>query len=157
MDLFLVRHAIAEPYDPSKSDGERALTAAGRARFRSIALELRQLGITFDRVLHSPLLRAVQTAEELEDLCTGEMCETDLLATSPSVQLLAEFEGAESLAVVGHEPWMGDTASLLLSGDSTTVSIAFKKGAVMWLRGTPRPGKMQLAAYLPPRALVGPK
>ena len=154
VEVFLVRHAIAEPYVAGQPDEERALTAKGRSRFRLCVRGLDGLGVTFERLLHSPLLRAVQTAEELTPLLEGESAVTPLLAQAPSVQLLAELDGLSSAALVGHEPWMSDLLGLLLLDQHAILPVGYKKGAVAWLRGDPRPGGMELVAFLPPRVLV---
>jgi len=154
MELFLVRHAIAEPYGPGQPDEARALTPEGRARFRRCVRGLDVLGVTLERLLHSPLLRAVQTAQELTALLQGESVVTPLLAQAPSVQLLAELDGLASAALVGHEPWMSELLGMLLRERDPRVPVAYKKGAVAWLRGDPRPGEMELVAFLPPRVLV---
>lgn len=153
MDLFVVRHAVAVPWSSELDDRSRPLTDKGRARFRRCVKGLEVLGVRFDRLLHSPLLRAVQTAEELAQLLDGESVVTPHLAAPPAPALLAELAGAESPALVGHEPWVSAlTAALLGAGDGTAV--AFKKGAVAWLQGDPEPRAMQLVAFLPPRVLV---
>src|SRR5262245_28298361 len=63
MDLVVVRHAIAEERSAGLPDEERALTPRGRRRMRLAVDGLRRLKLRFDRVLHSPLKRAAQTAE----------------------------------------------------------------------------------------------
>lgn len=154
MDLFLIRHGIAETRDARKPDEERALTPKGREKLRRCVAGLEHLGVEFERLLHSPLVRAVQTAEELVPLLDGESAVTPLLAREPSIELLQELEGCESAALVGHEPWMSDTLGLLLLDEHALPPVAFKKGAVAWLRGDPRPGGMELRAFLPPRVLT---
>lgn len=154
MELFLVRHAIAEPYGAGLSDEARALTPEGRARFQRCVAGLERLGVELDLLLHSPLVRAVQTADELARLLVGESRVTPALAQAPTASLLAEVRGAESAALVGHEPWMSDLLTLCLGDDKTVLPVAYKKGAVAWLRGNPAPGGLELVAFLPPRILV---
>ncbi len=154
VELYLIRHAIAEPFTPGRSDESRALTPKGRARFRRCVKGLRSLGVGFELLLHSPLLRAVQTAEELNRLVGDRTEETSLLARAPSPELLSLFAEEGSAALVGHEPWMSDLCALLLTGGEGLPQVGFKKGAVAWLRGEARPGGMELVAYLPPRVLV---
>jgi phosphohistidine phosphatase len=59
MDLYLIRHAIAEDGD---DDDARPLSAKGAKKFKQAVKGLRALGVRFDRVLHSPRRRAVETA-----------------------------------------------------------------------------------------------
>src|SRR5438552_12259523 len=64
--VYLVRHAIAaDRGDAYPDDAKRPLTHKGVARMREVVEGLRDLGITVDVVLTSPLLRAKQTAEIL--------------------------------------------------------------------------------------------
>ena len=58
MDLYLIRHAEAEPQSPDGSDERRGLTKKGRRRFESEVEGLARIGIRFDRLMFSPLLRA---------------------------------------------------------------------------------------------------
>jgi phosphohistidine phosphatase len=151
MDLFLIRHAIAEERRAGLLDSDRQLTDKGRVRFEVMVKSLGHAGFRFDHVYHSPWLRAVQTAELLAPIADGPRVSIEGLAQAPRVELFASLEG-EEVACVGHEPWMSEALSLLTTGDPNALSVRFKKGGVAWLRGLPRPGAMELRALLPPRA-----
>ena len=150
MDVFLIRHAIAEDRRPSLPDAQRELTERGRARFEAIVESLHRSRFRFDRVYHSPWLRAVQTAELLTPINDGPLVPTGELAQPPRSEFFASLDG-RSVACVGHEPWMSDALSLLTTGDPHGPWLRFKKGGVGWLRGDPTPGGMELRALLPPR------
>ena len=152
MELYLIRHAVAVDGDAALSDEARPLTAEGRAQFALVARGLERLGVRFDRLLHSPLLRAVETAELLMSLAEeSEVCE--LLTHAPSKELLAEFRG-QCTAAVGHEPWLSELAAWLATGSREMApAFALKKGGVVVLEGEPRPGAMRLEAFLPPKIL----
>jgi phosphohistidine phosphatase len=150
MDLFLIRHAIAEERRVGLPDAERALTDKGRERFEAVVQSLDRAGFRFDRVYHSPWLRAVQTAELLTPITDGPMVPTEGLAQSPQSGFFASLEG-ERVACVGHEPWMSDTVALLTVGTPDGTWLRFKKGGIAWLRGSPIPATMELRAFLPPR------
>lgn len=155
MDVLLVRHAIAAPRSSDVRDADRALTVEGRARFTACVRGLDTLGLRLERVFHSPLLRAQETAELLVPLLDpgGETVVSPGLAAPPSEPLLAELSG-RSLALVGHEPWMGELCAWLTTGwPDDARGLAFKKGGVAWLRGPLHPGRMTLRAFLPPRVL----
>lgn len=155
MDLFLIRHAIAEDRRAGLPDANRALTDKGRARFEAVVRSLHRTGFHFDRVYHSPWLRAVQTAELLVPITDGPLIPTDELARPPNAELFASLEG-DQVACVGHEPWMSDALSLLTTGDPHGPWLRFKKGGIAWLRGPPLPAQMQLRALLPPRGHAPP-
>jgi len=158
MELFLFRHAEAEPREGEVPDERRALTARGRERFVRAAKGLERLEIAFDRIYHSPLLRSVESAELLTPLLDGETVVTPLLAQPPTPELLETFEG-ESVAVVGHEPWLSDLLGWLVFGararepEARSPTLGFAKGGLAWVGGEPEPGAMSLRAFLPPRAL----
>lgn len=153
MELFLIRHAIAEDGD---DDDARPLSAKGSRRFKDIVLGLNRLGIRFHRILHSPKLRAVQTAEMLAPLLDGALEQTPLLAISPATALLELLAGeAEGVvAVVGHEPYLSTLLAWLVTGEATLGgAFELKKGSVARLEGTPTPAGMRLQALLPPSVM----
>lgn len=145
MDLFLIRHAIAEKRRAGLPDVQRVLTDRGRARFELVVQSLDRVGFRFDHVYHSPWLRALQTAELLAPINDGPFIATEGLAESPRPAFFASLEG-QRVACVGHEPWMSDTVALLTLGTADGTWLHFKKGAVAWLRGTPTPASMELRA-----------
>ena len=150
MDLFLIRHAIAEERRADLLDANRQLTEPGIARFNAVVEGLDRSGFRFDRVYHSPWLRAVQTAELLAPINDGPMIPTDGLADTPRPELFSSFQGG-CVACVGHEPWMSQAVSLLTTGDLHGAWLRFKKGGVAWLRGPAHPARMELRALIPPR------
>lgn len=134
MDLLLVRHAIAFEPDPDRwpDDRERPLNRAGRSAFRRAARGLARLIPPPDLVLSSPFRRAVQTARLLERYAGWPRAEREEgLSTEPNWQLLRErLADVERAALVGHEPYLGQLASLLLAADANAIALEFKKGAV---------------------------
>jgi phosphohistidine phosphatase len=149
MQLALIRHAPAEEGD---DDFARPLSRRGRRRFRQVVTRLEALGLRFERVLHSPRLRALETAELLGPVSDG-LEVTALLADAPSPELLQELRG-DSLALVGHEPWLSMLLAWLTTGNTEHgPQFSLKKGGVAFLEGTPDPGGMRLIALLPPRVL----
>jgi phosphohistidine phosphatase len=146
MELFVVRHAIAED---GADDDARPLSKKGVRRFRKMVGVLSRLGVTFDRIVHSPKRRAVETAELLVPLLEGELEVSALLTEAPTDDVLGLIIGA-SIAVVGHEPHLSALVSWLVGAPSSEV-IELKKGAVAHLTGRADPGGMKLVALLPPR------
>ena len=146
MDLFLIRHAIAEERRAGLPDAQRALTKKGRTRFEAIVQSLDRAGFRFDRVYHSPWLRAAQTAELLIPVADGPLIATEGLAQSPDPDFFASLTG-EKVACVGHEPWMSDTVALLTTGTPNGTWLRLKKG----LRNlAPRPPHPSLHATKSP-------
>ena len=154
MRLYLIRHGAA---GSAPVDAERELTPEGRARFADQVPGLARLGVRFERVLSSPLVRAVQTAELLEPLLEpgreGERGLAEALAREPSHDLLGLCTGA-SLALVGHEPWQSQLAAWLATGERRGTIFALDPGGVLALDGQPQPGRMSLHGYWRPEELV---
>src|SRR5438445_11630720 len=153
MELFVIRHAIAVPGRMLLADDDRPLTPKGRKRFSEAVLGLQCLKVRLDRLYHSPWLRAVETAALLSPVLDGEAVSSATLARPPSQALLQEIVGAR-VALVGHQPWLGELLTWLLAGSQSHDSaFAFKRGGVAWLEGRPKPGRMALRAFLPPKVL----
>ena len=165
--LLLVRHAIAEEREhfarTGRDDGERPLTAKGRARMRLAARGLRSQVERIDLLASSPLVRAIQTAKivaEAFDACPME--EIEVLATGPADAFLSWYRTVADwglVAVVGHEPYLSEWASWLLAGPSAGF-LAFKKGGACLLEFPAGidPGRAVLRWHLAPaqlRALGG--
>src|SRR5438309_313742 len=63
MQVYLLRHGIAEEGTSQRSDADRALTNEGRRKLRQVFAHVADAGVKMDLVLTSPLKRALQTAE----------------------------------------------------------------------------------------------
>ena len=81
-------------------------------------------------IFTSPLLRARQTAEVLGHAYGLKAAVLDALGNGDHSAALQGCEAAGDDAIlVGHEPWMSELLSLLLTGDPAEMSTVFKKGA----------------------------
>ena len=138
MELFLLRHGLAvERGTPGfANDAERPLTPQGRRQLRKIAAALRQMELSFDAILSSPVLRARQTAEIVarELQLKNRLAFADELQpggrAEKSVQRLATLKPLPAtLLLVGHEPDLSELLSLLVTG-ATGAGFAFKKGGL---------------------------
>ena len=145
MELFLIRHAIAEPLGKENqfSDDKRALTTEGSSRMREVVKGLVALGVQLDLIMTSPLKRAVQTAEIIATgvgLNKKEIKQSGNLAPgAPAKQLFGEiktYAGVEAIALIGHQPDLGALISRIIKGDAGSVSIQLKKGGVCCLNVT---------------------
>jgi len=133
MNLYLIRHAIAvEDYE---DDSQRPLTDKGRKKMRQIAKGLRALGVEFDLILSSPYVRAAETAEivaEVFKMKKEVQFSENLIPMGDPNQLIAEMNekyAADSVALVGHEPFLTALVGLLVS-DNARVDLTIKKGGV---------------------------
>ena len=158
--LYLVRHAIAAERGPNyPDDRERPLTSEGIARFKRVVDGLKEFDVKLDMVLTSPLGRAQHTAELLVAGIGGKPRLEAIEALAPGgrmPQVLEAFakysKRAHQVAMVGHEPDLGELAVRLLRARGT---IEFKKGAVccIELDAAMPTGPGTLKWLLPPRAL----
>ena len=145
--LFLVRHGIAED-GLGIDDGARQLTDDGRRRMGKVARGLKELGVQPQVFLASPLVRAQQTAAILAAILAPRLAvETcaPLAIGGDLDEVLAElgaYRGMGEVMLVGHQPSLGELASLLLTGEPYRVPLPFKKGAVAAIE----------VGALPPRA-----
>jgi len=161
--LILMRHGEAGEADSRRwpDDRQRPLTDAGRREHARVAEGLRRMGVRFDRLLSSPLVRARETAEITARAFGGTPAPelTDLLGdrAEPAATLtgLAVVE-ASALLCVGHEPTLSRLASLLISRDgSARIEMAKSGVAVIDCVGQVAPGRGVLRMHLRPSELVG--
>lgn len=161
MDLYLVRHAIAEPRDQARwpDDSQRPLSPEGAELFRLAARGLQRIGVEVEAVLASSYVRAWRTAEILSEEAgwPRPAAAPELEATSSAAAAL-EVAGSRSeslLALVGHEPDLSQLTSLALAGDPHSVATQFKKGGVVCLRfqGAPSAGRAELRWSASPKIL----
>jgi phosphohistidine phosphatase len=138
IELYFFRHGIAvDREDPGvAADEDRPLTEDGRRKTRLAAKGLKRLEIDIDRILTSPWLRAVETADIVADVFGMETTELPELAGNRSVdELLTALakQRDQRLLLVGHEPLLGNTVGrLLCSGAEFRVDL--KKSGVCALQ-----------------------
>lgn len=164
MQLYLIRHGIAAERGPVYPDDRlRPLTKTGEERMRLEAAALASLDIAFEVVLTSPLVRAKQTATIVaagdEATPAPPVMESEALACHGTPEdvwaLLAEHAGSGAIALVGHEPNLGELVSTLIGA---AAPVRFKKGAIcrVDLPAVPSGDRTRLGEFrwfLPPRVL----
>ena len=162
MNLYLLRHAEAEPGD---SDSDRRLTRKGEKQTEQLAKFLRKHEVELDirEIWPSPLVRAVATAEifKKELGLDVPLLEAPGLRPEddPRPMALRLACSRKSVLVVGHNPHFELLASCLLSGSTTPVLIDFKKTGLLHLERAEEPGRARplghwiLSWYLIPKLL----
>ncbi len=146
MDVFVLRHAIAEDAGPGQPDSERRLTDEGRDRLRLVVRKAIRAGLDPGIILTSPYVRGRQTAEilleELDRPC-------DLVTTAnltPHADLadlwqeLREYSRLSPIVVVGHNPQLSELVSVLIG--SSRYAVEMKKAAIAYVKDAgngPRP------------------
>lgn len=144
MKLYVMRHGIAADATEYANDANRPLTPEGDRKTTKIAQRLHKMQIDFDLILTSPLLRAQQTAKILQKVGLSEKIEVSPhLAPSGDIQDWVEWlepwrdsrlqqGGSPSLAIVGHQPNLGNWAEILLWGQAND-SLVVKKAGILGL------------------------
>jgi phosphohistidine phosphatase len=131
MELILWRHAEAEPHEAPKPDAERALTSKGKKQAARMGEWLDRHLPDNCRILSSPAVRTVQTAEALRrKFKTHVSLSTD--TTAEAILEAANWPNSkEPVLVVGHQPTLGHVITLLLNG--TAQDWAMRKGSICWI------------------------
>lgn len=120
--LLIIRHGKAEPAAPTGREWDRRLVARGEAEAGYVGNALRDAALRPTRLLHSPLVRATQTAMIISRAC-GCSCERaeELALDAPLAPVLARIAAARGegvsaggvLALVGHNPRLEELAALV--------------------------------------------
>jgi len=158
MNLILWRHAEAVdlgiPVTPgSKRDLERALTDKGLEQAQTTAQWLRKNVKRKMRVICSPAVRALQTAKAYTDK-PEIIDDLNPLADASHVLGAINWPQGNDVLVIGHQPWIGRVASLLLAGQEQDWSV--KKSAIWWLSHRLRQQESQEKAQTVLRLVLPP-
>lgn len=146
LNLFLLRHGVAVDRDPHSfpDDSRRPLTLKGEDRVRLVCDALQALELSFDGILSSPFLRARQTAEIVATALglRRELQFRDELAPPGDPKALVRYisrmqPGPENLLLVGHEPYLSELLSMLISGHPDA-AIDLKKNGLAKIELTQR-------------------
>lgn len=134
LEVYLIRHGVAaERGKEWPDDSKRPLTPEGLVSLRKEARALNKLGVTFDQIISSPLVRTRQTADVFSAELKGhpEIALSDALAPAGTpagvVQEIARHVRKARLALVGHEPNLGELAGELIGARTP---LEFKKGGI---------------------------
>ncbi len=146
MRLYLVQHGEAKSKD---ADPERHLTEKGLRDVEKVAAFLKPLGLSAGAVWHSGKARARQTAETLAQAVTadatlrssplrstrgGAVERPGLAPDDPVEPVKEELARAEAdIMIVGHLPFLGKLASLLVAGSESAGVVAFRNAGVVCL------------------------
>jgi phosphohistidine phosphatase len=135
VQIYLLRHGIAEDGGAGLPDSERALTNEGKKRLRDVVERAASAGVSPDLILSSPYRRAMETARIAAELFRHKK---EILSTQALIppsgpgdvwQEIRVHKDSASLLLVGHEPLFGMLAAYLLG--TPELHIDFKKGAIV--------------------------
>ncbi|MBE9005653.1 phosphohistidine phosphatase SixA [Fortiea sp. LEGE XX443] len=164
MELYLIRHGIAQEREAGIKDEERELTKEGRQKTEKVAQRLIKLDLQFDLIVTSPLVRARQTAEIF--IATGlssQLEESTHLAPGGNLSSWLvywlepkNYSQNTRLALVGHEPDLSSWTEILLWGEAKGGLVLKKAGMI----GVKLPeagsvvGRSQMFWLTPPKYLL---
>lgn len=135
MEVYLLRHGIAEDRAASGRDADRRLTEEGRDKLRRVLERAHAAGVQPSLILSSPLRRALETAEIAAHALgyAGKLVRTPALSLDSSPQqvweAIREHREESAVLLAGHEPLFSATVAYLLG--STQEMIHFRKGALV--------------------------
>jgi phosphohistidine phosphatase len=159
-ELFVLRHGIAVPYGtPGVPEDDRPLTRKGEERMKEIGRGLAAIGLEVDRIVSSPLPRALRTAEIVAiELDLADRLETsDILSAGSDVMAIRDWlrtRTDERLMIVGHDPAFSDLVGLLVLGETGRLPLELKKGGIAALLASePSPPLFKIGWIAPPRLL----
>lgn len=143
MDVFVLRHGEAgNRASVAARDSRRPLTQSGKEEIEEIAESLHdRLRIKIDKIATSPLARALQTAEIIDEVYRGpSRLETweELRPEGSRPELerrLSRLNPDASIMLVGHEPYLSTLLGEIISGGNHA-NIALKKGGLARIRIT---------------------
>jgi phosphohistidine phosphatase len=124
---------------------QRPLTDAGRANVQRVAGRARAAGVRVSHCVHSEKLRAEQTARLLVHeigadasvVARAGLAPND--AVNPIAEWLRDLRDRESLAIVGHLPFLDRLTSLLVAADEDAHVLRFRMGGLVKLE--PKDGR----------------
>jgi phosphohistidine phosphatase len=135
MQVYLLRHGVAEVARPGTRDSDRHLTAEGRKRLRGVLKRAAGAGLSPTMIISSPYTRALETAETAAEVLKfgGEILRTRALAPGGAPegvwQEIRVHKEEAQILLTGHEPQFSALTSYLLS--SPALRVDFKKGAMV--------------------------
>jgi phosphohistidine phosphatase len=164
--LYLIRHGIAEERGDYEDDTQRPLTDEGRKKTKQVAKRLYDLGLRFDLLQTSPLVRAQQTADIFTDLFATPVQQSSELAPEGNfetwlswvTQWLSEHPqpAKASLGIIGHEPDLSSWAEMLIWGE-VKGGLVLKKAGIIGLslpETQPWTNNGVLFLLIPPKLLI---
>jgi phosphohistidine phosphatase len=135
MEVYLLRHGIAEDNAPTGRDADRRLTEEGREKLRRVLKRAASAGVEPTLILSSPYKRALETAEiaAAELRYKGAILRANSLTPDSSPPSLwseiREHRDEAAILMAGHEPLFSSTVGYLLG--STQTMVEFRKAALV--------------------------
>jgi len=137
MQVYLLRHGIAEGKSAKGGDAARELTAEGRAELKHVLKAAAKAGVKPALILTSPYVRARGTADLAKKILEtkADVIETSTLVPEGQPQMvwaeMSDHRSERSLMLVGHNPLLERMVAHLLG--TPTLQFQFEKGTIVAL------------------------
>jgi phosphohistidine phosphatase len=135
MQIYLLRHGIAEDAKPGHPDAERPLTGEGCDKLRRVLKRAQTAGLDPSLILSSPYRRAIETAAVAAEVLAyqGEIVRTSALVPEASPfdawEEIRKRKDERAILLSSHEPLMSSLVAFLL--DSPALHVDMKKAALV--------------------------
>ena len=133
MEIYILRHGIAEEAPAGMRDADRALTAEGRKKLEPVLRRARTVNVAPAVILSSPYRRARETAAIAAEILRGHASVIETKAFTPDSSPEAAWDEIRAhkaepqVMIVGHEPLLSAVYAYLLG---SPVEVDVKKGSL---------------------------
>jgi phosphohistidine phosphatase len=134
MEIYILRHGLAQEAHAGMRDADRPLTPEGTKKLLPVLRRARAIDVQPPVILTSPLRRARETAQVAAEALRGEskLVESRALIPESSPELvwdeIRNHKKDAQIMIVGHEPLLSSVYAYLLG--AALVQIDVKKGSL---------------------------
>jgi phosphohistidine phosphatase len=134
MEIYILRHGLAQEAHGGMRDADRPLTPEGTKKLLPVLRRARAIDVQPPVILTSPYRRARETAQVAAEALRGEpkLVESRALTPESSPELvwdeIRNHKSDRQIMIVGHEPLLSSVYSYLLG--AALLQIDVKKGSL---------------------------
>ncbi|MEX2264812.1 MAG: histidine phosphatase family protein [Bryobacteraceae bacterium] len=129
MDIYILRHGLAEDPAPGMGDAGRRLVPEGKEKLREVMRLAKNAGVAPAVVLTSPYRRALETAQIAAEILEfqDDLIQTPSLLPASTPEAVWDeirvHRAAAQVLLVGHEPLLGQLIAHLLAVPALRVDV----------------------------------
>ena len=134
MEIYILRHGLAEEAHGGMRDADRPLTPEGTKKLLPVLRRARAIDVQPPVILTSPYRRARETAQVAAEALRGEPklveCRALIPDSSPEAvwDEIRNHKSDKQIMVVGHEPLLSSVYAYLMGAASAQIDV--KKGSL---------------------------
>jgi len=134
MEIYILRHGIAEEAHGGMRDADRALTSEGAKKLQHVLRRARAIDVQPPLILTSPYRRARETAQVAAEVLRNGSSLLEIQALTPDSSPEAVWDeirvhkSEAQIMLVGHEPLLSSVYAYLLNAASVQIDV--KKGSL---------------------------